>query len=101
MPRSAGGSPALPPSRTSPAQKLRVPSVTGVREHYTGIQADAGAEQAAASRDILYRQPEIDVWQAYYDVQTAAGGISSTETQVRSAEQSAQATLARYKAGFG
>jgi outer membrane protein TolC len=41
------------------------------------------------------------VWQAYYDLQTAAGGIGSTEAQVKSAEQTAQATLARYKAGFG
>ena len=35
------------------------------------------------------------------DVQTAAGGIGSTEAQVKSAEQTAQATLARYNAGFG
>ena len=52
-------------------------------------------------RDVLYRQTELDVWQAYYDVQTAASGIGSTEAQVKSAEQTAQATLARYQAGFG
>jgi outer membrane protein TolC len=29
------------------------------------------------------------------------GGISSTEVQVKSAEQTSQATLARYQGGFG
>jgi outer membrane protein TolC len=80
---------------------LRIPIFTGFRDRYAAHQANALAEQAAASRDALYRQTELDVWQAYYDVQTAASGISSTEAQVRSAEQTAQATLARYKAGFG
>ena len=34
-------------------------------------------------------------------MQTAASGIGTTESQVKSAEQTAQATLARYQAGFG
>jgi outer membrane protein TolC len=80
---------------------LRIPIFTGFRDKYTAHQASALADQAIASRDSLYRQTELDVWQAYYDVQTAASGISSTEAQVRSAEQTAQATLARYQAGFG
>ena len=50
---------------------------------------------------MLYRQTELDVWQAYYDVKTAASGIVSTDAQVKSAEQTSQATLARYRAGFG
>jgi outer membrane protein TolC len=50
---------------------------------------------------VLYRQTELDVWQAYHDVRTAASGIGSTDAQVKSAEQTAQATLARYQAGFG
>jgi outer membrane protein TolC len=80
---------------------LRFPIFTGFRDRYTVIQAQNLAQQAEASRDTLYRQTELDVWQAFYDVQTAAGGVGSTEAQVKSAEQTAQATLARYKAGFG
>ncbi|HEV7801278.1 MAG TPA: TolC family protein [Burkholderiales bacterium] len=80
---------------------VRFPIFTGFRDKYTTYQAQAVAQQAEASRDTLYRQTELDVWQAYYDVQTAASAISSTESQVKSAEQTAQATLARYKAGFG
>ena len=77
------------------------PIFDGFREKYGSRQAQALAEQAEASRDVLYRQTELDVWQAYYDVQTAASGVGSTEAQVKSAEQTAQATLARYQAGFG
>ncbi len=80
---------------------LRIPLFTGFRDTYTVRQAEAQAAQAEAARDSLYRQTELDVWQSYYDLQTAAGGTTSTEAQVKSAEQTAQATLARYQAGFG
>ncbi|MEY4599086.1 MAG: hypothetical protein RLZZ445_1883, partial [Pseudomonadota bacterium] len=61
------------------------------------FQADA----AEASRDVLVRQAELEVWQGYYDLTTVTSSISSAEAQVRSAEQTAQATLARYQSGFG
>jgi len=80
---------------------LRVPLFSGFRDTYTVRQAQAQAQQAEAARDLLTRQTELEVWQAYYDVQTAASGMTSTEAQVRSAEQTAQAALARYQAGYG
>jgi outer membrane protein TolC len=80
---------------------LRIPIFTGFRDRYAYQQAQALAQQSEASRDTLYRQTELDVWQAYYDVKTAASGIGSTNAQVKSAEQTSQATLARYRAGFG
>lgn len=80
---------------------LRIPIFTGFNHTYTVSQAEARAAQAEASRDILYRQSELEVWQSYYDVQTAADGISSTEVQLRAAQQTAEATLARYQSGFG
>lgn len=80
---------------------LRIPLFTGFRDTYSVRQAEAQAAQAEAARDSLYRQTELDVWQSYYDLQTAAGGTTSAEAQVKSAEQTAQATLARYQAGFG
>lgn len=83
------------------ALNLRIPLFSGFRDTYSVRQAEAQASQAEAARDTLYKQTELDVWQAYYDLQTAASGISSTEAQVKSAEQTAQATLARYQAGFG
>ena len=91
------------PSATSYslALNLRIPLFSGFRDTYSIRQAQAQAEQAEAARDSLYRQTELDVWRAYYDLRTAATGIASTEAQVKSAEQTAQATLARYQAGFG
>lgn len=80
---------------------VRIPLFTGFRDTYSRRQAEAQAAQAEAARDSLYRQTELEVWQAYYDLRTAATGISSTEAQVKSAEQTAQATLARYQSGFG
>jgi outer membrane protein TolC len=80
---------------------LRIPLFSGFRDTYSARQAEAQAAQAEAARDVLFQQTELDVWQSYYDLQTAAGGIGSTEAQLKSAEQTAQATLARYQAGFG
>lgn len=80
---------------------VRIPIFTGFRDTYRVRQAEAQAEQAEAARDALYQQTELDVWQAYYDLQTAGGAITNTSSQVKSAEQTAQATLARYQAGFG
>jgi TolC family type I secretion outer membrane protein len=80
---------------------LRIPLFTGFRNTYSVRQAREQAEEAAAARDVVSRQTEIDVWQAYYNVQTAASGISSAEAQVKSAEQTAEATLARYQSGHG
>ena len=80
---------------------VRIPIFSGFRDTYASRQAQLQAEAAEAARDTLVRQAEIEVWQGYYDLNTVTSSISSTEAQVRSAEQTAQATLARYRGGFG
>ena len=80
---------------------LSIPIFTGFNQTYAERQAEARAAQAEASRDALSRQAELEVWQSYYDVQTAASGVSTTAVQLRAAQQTAEATLARYQAGFG
>jgi len=80
---------------------LNIPLFRGFGDTYAIRQAEARASQAAAARDALYQQTELEVWQSYYDVQTAADGINSTAVQVRAAQQTSEATLARYRAGFG
>jgi outer membrane protein TolC len=80
---------------------LNIPLFTGFNQTYTVRQAEARAAQAEASRDALSRQTELEVWQSYYDVQTAADGVSTTAVQLRAAQQTAEATLARYQGGFG
>ncbi|MBI2295677.1 MAG: TolC family protein [Betaproteobacteria bacterium] len=83
------------------ALNLNIPIFTGFNQTYSVRQAEARAAQAEASRDVLYRQTELEVWQSYYDVQTATGGVSTTAVQLKAAQQTAEATLARYQAGFG
>src|SRR5262249_40538544 len=96
------GPPQRPPNNPAAIGiNLRVPLFTGFKQTYATRQAQALADQAEASRDQLYRQSQLEVWQAYYDLQTVTTGIGSTEAQVKSSEQTAQATLARYQAGFG
>lgn len=80
---------------------VRIPIFTGFRDTYSTRQAEALTAQAEATRDALYQQGTLEVWQSYYDLQTVRSSITSTETQVKSAEQTAEATFARYKAGFG
>ena len=80
---------------------LRIPLFTGFRDTYNVREAEARAGQAEAARDSLFRQTELEVWQSYYDVQTAADGVGTTAVQLRAAQQTAEATLARYQGGFG
>jgi outer membrane protein len=80
---------------------IRIPIFSGFKDTYSIRQAEALAQQAEAARDSIYRQTQLEVWQSYYDLQTVTGSIGSTEAVVKSAEQTAQATLARYQSGFG
>ena len=80
---------------------VRIPLFSGFKNTYQQRQAEMQAQQTEAARDILYRQTQLEVWQAYYDLQTVSDSINSTEALVKSAEQTAQAVLARYQGGFG
>jgi outer membrane protein TolC len=59
------------------------------------------AAQAERARDQLLSATEMDVWQAYYDLQTSASSVNSATTLVKSATESAAASAARDKAGVG
>jgi len=80
---------------------LRIPLFSGFRDTYSSRRAEAVAEQAETIRDQLLNQAELDVWQAYFDLQTAASAVASTASLVKSATESAAAAAARYKAGVG
>lgn len=80
---------------------LRVPLFSGFRTTNTVRQAQARAEQLDASRDQTLHQVELEVWQAYYDLDTAEAAISSAHALARSANQSREVAEARYKAGVG
>jgi outer membrane protein len=80
---------------------LSIPLFSGFKDTYSVRRAQEQAEQAESVRDQLLSQTELDVWQSYYDLQTAASSVSSTSNLVKSATESAAASAARYKAGVG
>lgn len=83
------------------AFNLRIPVFDGWRDEYAIRRAQAQMQQAEAARDQLFTQTELDVWQAYYDLQTATAGIATTTTMVQGATQSASVAAARYQSGVG
>jgi outer membrane protein TolC len=64
-------------------------------------QARAQVEIAAATRDQLAQQISLQVWQAYFALQTAEKSISNTDILFKSSEQSMQQASGQYKAGVG
>lgn len=80
---------------------LRIPLFSGFNPRYSVRQAQALAEQAAAERDRMFRQTELEVWQAYFDLNTAAAAVATSQTVLKSAEQSAEVALGRYRSGVG
>ncbi len=80
---------------------VRIPLFSGFRDTYSTRRAQEVADQAENTRDQLYNQTELDVWQSYFDLQTSASSVASTANLVKSAAESAAAATARYKAGVG
>lgn len=80
---------------------LRIPLFHGFRDRYDVRLAEAEAEQAAAARDQLSLQSALEVWQAYYDLDTAKTGINTSAGVLKSANLSSEVALARYRSGVG
>ena len=80
---------------------LSIPIFTGFKDTYSSRRAEEQAAQAESLRDQLLSATELEVWQSYYDLQTATSSVSSATSLVKSATESASAAAARYKAGVG
>ncbi|MDO8990960.1 MAG: TolC family protein [Sideroxyarcus sp.] len=80
---------------------LRIPLFDGFKTTYSVRQAQARAGQMEAARDRVALQVELDVWQAYFDLDTAEAAIDSAQALLRSAGQAREVAQARYRAGVG
>ncbi len=80
---------------------LNIPIFSGFGDTYRVRRREEEAKIAETTRDQIYYQTEQEVWQAYFDLQTATTSISSSDNLVKSAAQSADAALARYQGGVG
>ncbi len=80
---------------------LSIPLFNGFKTTNTVRQAQARADQLDATRDRVALQVELDVWQAYFDLDTAEAAIDSAHVLLRSAGQAREVAQARYQAGVG
>lgn len=81
--------------------QVTVPLFTGFNDTY---QIRAAEEQVAvqeATRDRLAQTVSLDVWRAYYNLNTARETLQNTEDLLASATQNEKVAMGRYKAGAG
>lgn len=98
---SAGYAAGPDSGAASAAINLRVPLFNGYRTRYAVREAQAQADALAATRDRIGQQVELDVWTAYYELDTASAAIGSAQAFLKSATQAHQVAEARYRAGVG
>jgi outer membrane protein len=80
---------------------VNIPLFSGFRDTYNTRLAEATAERQRATRDLLSNQVELDVWQGYFNLQTAVAALSTAQSLVRTAAQSLEVAEARYRGGVG
>lgn len=78
-----------------------VPIFSGFSQEYSIMQARAAKEKAVGQRDLLEQQVRLQVWQAYYQLETAANSIKTSETFLKSSLQAAKQAYGQYKEGVG
>jgi outer membrane protein len=85
----------------SGAIQLSFPIFTGFSQHYDVIRAQADEKAARAHLDGTEQQVVLEVWTSYYNLKTAEQRVSTSEDLLKSATESYQVALGRYKAGVG
>ncbi len=80
---------------------IRIPIFSGFAQKYALMQAQAQKEQLAAQRDALAQKIDFQVWQAYFDVQTAAKSMASSQKLLKSSVQAAKQAHGQYQSGVG
>ncbi len=79
---------------------LKIPLFAGFADRAAVHQAEAALDSARANSDDLRSQVELQVWQAYQNLRTAAATLDSSAAQLKSAELAAEVANARYKSGL-
>jgi TolC family type I secretion outer membrane protein len=79
---------------------LKIPLFAGFADRAAVHQAQAALDSARANSDDLRSQVELEVWQAYQNLRTAAATLDSSAAQLKSAQLAADVANARYKNGL-
>jgi TolC family type I secretion outer membrane protein len=80
---------------------VSIPLFTGYRIPYQIQVAREQLEAQQAVRDQLRNDVALQVWQSYQDLRTQGQSLATATDLVRSAQESYDAALARFKAGVG
>ncbi|MGC8916780.1 MAG: TolC family protein [Thermoanaerobaculum sp.] len=80
---------------------LRFPLFTGFDRTYAIRQAQEQAEQARAGREATEQQAILDVWTAYYQLQTAKSRLAAAAELLETARKTQEVAAGRYKEGVG
>jgi TolC family type I secretion outer membrane protein len=80
---------------------LSFPLFTGFANQAATRQAQAAVDVAQATDEQLVQAVQLEVWQAYQNMRTAASSLDTSELQLKSAQQADDVTQARYKNGLG
>lgn len=80
---------------------VNIPLFTGFRDTYNTRLAEANTQRQEALRDQLSNQVELDVWQGFFNLQTANSALTTAQSLVRTAAQSLEVAEARYRGGVG
>jgi outer membrane protein len=95
------GTTALYKDNYSGGLLFSVPLFTGFSQHYNVQQARADEQTAQARLKRLEQQVVLEVWTSYYNLKTAEQRVRTSEDLLKSATESYQVALGRYKAGVG
>jgi outer membrane protein len=80
---------------------VTVPIFTGFNVGYGVRQAQAALEAREASAEQVRLQVSLDVWNAYYALDSANQQLTATATLTKTAENNQQVALGRYQSGVG
>jgi len=87
-------------SQFSALLSLNIPLFAGFGDRAAIHQAQAALDSARANSDDLRSQVQLEVWQAYQNLRTAAVTLDTSAAQLKSAQQAADVSNARYKSGL-
>lgn len=80
---------------------VSIPLFSGFETTYKVRAAEAQRDARLAQRDQVAKQVSLDVWRAYYALQTSTESVRATTALMTSAGQSEKVASGRYKAGVG
>lgn len=80
---------------------LRFPLFTGFSHQYDVQQARADQDAALARLKGVEQLVALEVWSSYYSLKTAEQQVATSEELLKSATESQDVALGRYKAGVG